>query len=58
MRRIAPELRELATRYRVALGGPGVRALETAELGVLGLTGDPVAEAARVASRDQATATA
>ena len=58
VRRIAPELRELATRYRVALGGPGVRALETADLGVLGLTGDPVAEAARVASRDQATATA
>jgi MerR family transcriptional regulator, light-induced transcriptional regulator len=56
VRRIAPELRELATRYPVAIGGPGARAFETAELGVLELLGDPVAEAARIASREHATA--
>ena len=56
VRRIAPEVRELATRYPVAIGGPGARVVETAELGVLGLVGDPVAEAARIASHEHATA--
>ena len=56
VRRIAPEVRELATRYPVAIGGPGARVVETAELGVLGLVGDLVAEAARIASREHATA--
>ena len=56
VRRIAPEVRELATRYPVAIGGPGARVVETAELGVLGLVGDLVAEAARIASHEHATA--
>ena len=56
VRRIAPEVHDLATRYPVAIGGPGARVVETAELGVLSLLGDPVAEAARIASREHATA--
>jgi len=55
VRRIAPELRELTGRYPVAIGGPGASAVETAELGVVGLVGDPVEEAARIASREHAT---
>ncbi len=56
VRGIAPDLRELASRYPVAVGGPGARALEAAKLGVLVLPCDPVAEAARIASREHATA--
>jgi methanogenic corrinoid protein MtbC1 len=56
VRQIEPELRELATRYPVAIGGSGARALEEVEIGVLALGGDPVAEAARIASRGHATA--
>ena len=55
VRRIAPEVRRLATRYPVAIGGPGARMVETADLGVLGLVGDLVAEAARIASHEHAT---
>jgi DNA-binding transcriptional MerR regulator len=55
VRPIAPALRRLAARYRVALGGPGAKELEDAE-DVLRLSGDPVAEAARVASRPHANA--
>jgi methanogenic corrinoid protein MtbC1 len=56
VRRIASDLGELANRFPVAVGGPGARAIEAAEPGVLGLPGDPVAEAARIASREHATA--
>jgi len=56
VRRVAPELRDLAARYPVAIGGPGASAVETAEPGVLRLVGDPVAEAARIASHEHATA--
>jgi hypothetical protein len=37
-------LRELARRYRVALAGPAAPELD----GVLALSGDPIAEAARI----------
>jgi methanogenic corrinoid protein MtbC1 len=55
VRRIASDLRELASRYPVAVGGPGARAIEADDVGVLGLPGDPVAEATRIASREHAT---
>ena len=42
-----PQLQALASRYRVALGGGGVAAVDPSGLDVLILTGDPVAEAAR-----------
>jgi MerR family transcriptional regulator, light-induced transcriptional regulator len=51
VRRIATQLRELSTRYPVAIGGPGALAAdETANLDVLKLPGDPVAEAAHLTS--------
>jgi DNA-binding transcriptional MerR regulator len=57
VRGIAQELRELATRYTVVLGGSGALAAEASDLGIRGLAGDPVAEAARIASPERATAT-
>jgi DNA-binding transcriptional MerR regulator len=48
IRAAGPELRELASRYRVALGGAGAARLDLDEMGVLLLPGDSVAEAARV----------
>jgi DNA-binding transcriptional MerR regulator len=48
IRAAGPELRELASRYRVALGGAGVARLDPDEMGALILPGDSVAEAARV----------
>jgi methanogenic corrinoid protein MtbC1 len=53
---VAPELRELSLRYRVGVGGAGAVALDMDALGLLGLSGDPVTEAARVASGELATA--
>ena len=43
-----PHLRELARRYRVALGGAGAAGVDADGLGVLILPGDAVAEAERV----------
>ena len=43
-----PQFRELARRYRVALGGAGAADVDAEELGVLSLPGDAVAEAERV----------
>ena len=43
-----PHLRELARRYRVALGGAGAADVDADGLGVLILPGDAVAEAERV----------
>lgn len=43
-----PHLRELASRYRVALGGAGAADVDADELGVLLLPGDAVAEAERI----------
>jgi MerR family transcriptional regulator, light-induced transcriptional regulator len=43
-----PHLRDLARRYRVALGGAGAADVDADELGVLILPGDAVAEAERV----------
>jgi methanogenic corrinoid protein MtbC1 len=48
VRAAGPELRELARRYRVALGGAGAAQLDPDEMGALILPGDSVAEAARV----------
>ncbi|HEU5263431.1 MAG TPA: MerR family transcriptional regulator [Gaiellaceae bacterium] len=45
------QLRELARRYRVALGGVGAADVDADELGVLTLPGDAVAEAERVTNR-------
>jgi hypothetical protein len=49
IRAAGTELRELASRYRVAVGGAGAARLDPDEVGVLILPGDSVAEAARVA---------
>jgi methanogenic corrinoid protein MtbC1 len=49
IRAAGTELRELASRYRVAVGGAGAARLDRDEVGVLILPGDSVAEAARVA---------
>ena len=43
-----PHLRDLARRYRVALGDAGAADVDADELGVLTLPGDAVAEAERV----------
>jgi MerR family transcriptional regulator, light-induced transcriptional regulator len=48
VRAVAGELRALARRRRVALGGAGADEGEAAELGALSLSGDPVAEAERM----------
>ena len=55
-RHIAPQLCELAKRYPLAIGGAGALAVDTNGLGLLVLSGDPVAEAARVAAPERAPA--
>ncbi len=45
-----PELRELARRYRLALGGAAAQDATLDRSGILALTGDPTAEAARVST--------
>jgi DNA-binding transcriptional MerR regulator len=52
---VAAALRELAGRRRVALGGAATRDGAPAPEGVLLLTGDPIAEAARVTALTQGT---
>ena len=44
------QIRTLAKRRRVALGGAGAREEDAKTLGVLALTGDPVSEAERITS--------
>jgi DNA-binding transcriptional MerR regulator len=56
VRDAAPRLRDLATRYRVALGGAGAAGSDVAGLGILELGGDAVAEAAQVAALTDAAA--
>jgi DNA-binding transcriptional MerR regulator len=54
--RIAPvvlQLKALARRYRVGLGGAAAAAADTKRLGVLDLRGDPVAEAERIAGLER-----
>jgi DNA-binding transcriptional MerR regulator len=48
VRPIALQLRSLAQRHRLALGGSGASHSDPAGLGALALTGDPVGEADRV----------
>jgi DNA-binding transcriptional MerR regulator len=52
VRPVLPELRTLANRHRLALGGTAAQdgALEMSGTGILSLTGDPTAEAARVST--------
>ena len=57
VQRIARQLGELASRYPLAVGGPGALALDTDELSVLTFSGDPVVEAARAASSDRTSIT-
>jgi DNA-binding transcriptional MerR regulator len=45
-----PKLRELAERHRLALGGAAARDAKLDSSGILALTGDPTAEAARVST--------
>jgi MerR family transcriptional regulator, light-induced transcriptional regulator len=45
-----PKLRELARRHRLALGGAGAADSTLERSGILALTGDPTAEAARVST--------
>jgi DNA-binding transcriptional MerR regulator len=45
-----PKLRTLAKRHRLALGGAAARDAKLDRSGILALTGDPTAEAARVAT--------
>ena len=48
--RVAPELRRLARRHRVALGGGAARAQAATAAGILTLTGDPLTEAERASA--------
>lgn len=48
VRPLEGRIRALAKRHRVALGGRGAREEDADALGVLALTGDPVAEAERI----------
>jgi methanogenic corrinoid protein MtbC1 len=50
---VARQLKALAKRYRVALGGAATAAADANRLGVLDLRGDPIAEAERVATLEQ-----
>jgi len=51
----APELRDLARRHRVALGGAGAAGGAAEEVGAIALQGDLVAEAGRVTALVQST---
>jgi DNA-binding transcriptional MerR regulator len=51
---VASELRALARKYRVGLGGSAAAAAGAKRLGVLDLRGDPVAEAERMAGLERA----
>jgi DNA-binding transcriptional MerR regulator len=48
VRPVLPKLRPLARRHRVALGGPAADDRAVEKSGILAMTGDPIAEAARV----------
>jgi DNA-binding transcriptional MerR regulator len=50
VRPVLPELRALARRHRVALGGAAAEDTILEKSGILALTGDPTAEAARVSA--------
>jgi MerR family transcriptional regulator, light-induced transcriptional regulator len=50
VRPVLPELRALARRHRVALGGAAAEDTILEKSGILTLTGDPTAEAARVSA--------
>jgi MerR family transcriptional regulator, light-induced transcriptional regulator len=50
VRPVLPELRALARRHRVALGGAAADDRSLEKSGILTLTGDPTAEAARVST--------
>jgi hypothetical protein len=50
VRPVLPELRTLAKRHRLALGGAAAQYSTLKRSGVLALTGDPTAEAARVSA--------
>jgi DNA-binding transcriptional MerR regulator len=50
VRPVLPELRALARRHRVALGGAAAEDRSLEKSGILTLTGDPTAEAARVST--------
>jgi DNA-binding transcriptional MerR regulator len=50
VRPVLPELRALAKRHRLALGGAAAQCSALEGTGVLALTGDPTAEAARVSA--------
>ncbi len=53
VRPVAGELRELAKRHRLALGGSGANDGGEETAGALVLTGDPVAAAERVTAQVQ-----
>lgn len=50
---VASQLKRLARRYRVGLGGSAAAGEEASRLGVLDLRGDPIAEAERIAGLEQ-----
>jgi DNA-binding transcriptional MerR regulator len=50
---VASQLKALARRYRVGLGGAAATAADAKRLGVLDLRGDPVAEAERIAGLER-----
>jgi DNA-binding transcriptional MerR regulator len=50
---VAPQMKALARRYRVGLGGAAAAAADATRLGVLDLRGDPVAEAERIAGLER-----
>jgi MerR family transcriptional regulator, light-induced transcriptional regulator len=50
VRPVLPKLRTLARRHRLALGGAAAQDATLDRSGILALTGDPTAEAARVAT--------
>jgi DNA-binding transcriptional MerR regulator len=57
LRAVLPDLEVLARSHRLAVGGGGARAIEPNEAsGLLLLTGDPIAEAERIASTARAAA--
>ena len=50
VRPVLPQLRALARRHTVALGGAAAEDPTLEKSGILALTGDPIAEATRVTS--------